>query len=53
MPSAATFAGNGFGGLPDEIVVLAGAAMLTGDGFGGLSILIVVSVVLAGAAILT
>ena len=26
LPSAATFAGNGFGGLPDEIVVLAGAA---------------------------
>ena len=46
MPSAATFAGNGFGGLPDEIVVLAGAAMLT----GGLPNLLVV---LAGAAILT
>ena len=29
LPSAATLAGN----LPDEIVVLAGAAMLTGDGF--------------------
>ena len=35
------------------LVVLAGAALLTGSGFGGLANLIVVSVVLAGAAILT
>ena len=31
--SAATFAGNGFGGLPDLLVVFAGAATLTGNGF--------------------
>ena len=53
MPSGATFAGNGFGGLTDEIVVLAGAAILTGNGFRRLSHLIVVSVVLASAAMLT
>ena len=53
MPSRATFAGNGFGGLADKIVVFAGAAILTGNGFGGLANLIVVSVVLASAAILT
>ena len=53
LPSAATFAGNGFGGLADLFVVFAGAAILTGNGFGGLADLIVVGVVLAGVAILT
>ena len=48
MPSAAAFAGNGFGGLPDLLVVLAGAAIFTRNGFGGLPDEIVV---LAGAAI--
>ena len=28
LPSTALFAGNGFGGLPDLLVVLAGAAIL-------------------------
>jgi len=50
LPSAATFAGNGFGGLTDLLVVFAGAAILTSSGFRRLSNL---RVVLAGAAILT
>ena len=33
LPSGATFAGNGFGGLPDLLVVLAGATLLTSNGF--------------------
>ena len=52
MPSATAFAGSGFGGLPNLIVVsivLAGATLLTGNGFRSLSNLFVV---LAGAAIL-
>ena len=53
MPRRAAFAGNGFGGLANLLVVLAGAATFAGNGFGGLANLIVVSVVFAGAAILT
>ena len=50
MPSRANFAGNGFGRLPDSLVVFAGTAILTGNGFRRLSDMLVV---LADAAAFT